>query len=156
MGKILPLDILDIFMGGIVDINLSFPDKIREVFLVHFSPVFCFNFLRDWHWGGSGVVESVVYAVVVGGGCGCGSVVSKYLEKMSICISCNFSWLNLVQFSKPHWKVANLKNTPKSSNFKKCTRTQTCTHYLLHKCHSVINSNASCVNVDKNDNLQVM
>jgi hypothetical protein len=39
MIKILPLDVLDIFVGGVGDIIVSFPDEVGEVFLVRFSPV---------------------------------------------------------------------------------------------------------------------
>ncbi len=52
MGKILPLDVLNIFVGGVGSINVAFTDEVGEVFLVRFSPVLCFYFWRGWQLGG--------------------------------------------------------------------------------------------------------
>jgi hypothetical protein len=45
MSKILLSDGLDIFEGGVGNINVTFLDKVGEVFFVRFSPVLCFYFL---------------------------------------------------------------------------------------------------------------
>ncbi len=71
MVKICLLDELDHFIRGVGDINVTSPDKVKEVFFVCFSPLLCFYFWLGWHWGGSGVAEiGGVCAVVVGGDCG--------------------------------------------------------------------------------------
>jgi hypothetical protein len=80
MGKILQSDILDVCIGGVAYINITFSDEVGEMFFVHFFPVLCFDFQRGWHWGGGNGV-AVVCVVVVGGGCGCGGGVSRYLDK---------------------------------------------------------------------------
>ena len=54
MGKILQSDILDACVGGIAYINVTFSDKVREVFFVCFSPVLCFDFLMRVALGGRG------------------------------------------------------------------------------------------------------
>jgi hypothetical protein len=79
MGKILQSNVLDVDVGVVAYVNVTFSDKVGEVFFVCFFPVLCFDFWLGWHLcvgGGSGV--GVVCAVVVGGGCGCGGGVSRY------------------------------------------------------------------------------
>jgi hypothetical protein len=66
MVKIRLLDVLDIYVGGVVDINVTCPDEVEEVFFVHFPPLLCFCFWLGRHWGGEWG-----RGVVVGGGCGC-------------------------------------------------------------------------------------
>ena len=60
-------------------------------------------------------------------------------------MSCDFCWLNLVKFLKNTPKRTFLKNAPKVTKLWKRTLTKKRLHYLLHNCHSVINSSASCV-----------
>jgi hypothetical protein len=48
MGKILPSDILDIFVGVASYINVTITDEVQEVFLARFSPVVCFYFWHGW------------------------------------------------------------------------------------------------------------
>jgi hypothetical protein len=69
MIKICHLDDLDIFVGGVGDINVTCPDKDKEVLFVRFSPLLCFCFWLGWHGGGM-ELWTVVCAVVVEGGCG--------------------------------------------------------------------------------------
>jgi hypothetical protein len=52
MGKILQSDILNVDVGGVGCVNVSFPDEVGEVFLVLPPPVLCFGFWLGWHWGG--------------------------------------------------------------------------------------------------------
>jgi hypothetical protein len=52
MGKIHQLDVLDIGVGGVAYVNVTYTDEVGEVFFVHFSPGFSFDFWCRWHWGG--------------------------------------------------------------------------------------------------------
>jgi hypothetical protein len=77
MLKILQSDVLNIQVGGVADVDVTFSDAVGKVFLVRFTPVLLFYFQLGWHWGG-GSGAAVVCAVVVGSGCGCGGGVSRY------------------------------------------------------------------------------
>ncbi len=49
MGKILQSDVLNVDVGGVGYVNVSFPDEVGEVFLVLFPPVLRFDFWLGWH-----------------------------------------------------------------------------------------------------------
>ncbi len=64
MVKICLLDVLDIYVGGVGDINVTCPDEVKEVSLSAFPQCFAFAFGLGGI-GGDWVLESCVL-------CGCG------------------------------------------------------------------------------------
>jgi hypothetical protein len=44
MVKICLLGALNIYVGGVGDVNVTCPDKVEEVFFVRFSPLLAFVF----------------------------------------------------------------------------------------------------------------
>jgi hypothetical protein len=54
MGKICQSDVLNIQVGGVADVDVTYTDEVGKVLFVRFSPGFCFDFWRRRHWGGGG------------------------------------------------------------------------------------------------------